>query len=276
MGGPLQPRKVDSDICYVWCAEAIQLSTRHPFRNTMIVCIFCFPYFHLPESSWFDWQLADDSYWPFLWLMAYGLICPPIFFSTMVAACYCAYYGEPWLPRLLSATQWKGVFKTLLVYAMIILIVVSLGSLLFFSLLIWLAEPVQSGDSSANLAQLRPDMLTFYAGEKLWWSLAVYLVFGAITWFIAALMCLAKCPLIIGIKLAYDTLCKNRFIFWLPIILALIMTPLCWLSGIFVIPIAVLLGTLMYVSFRDIFMGRQRSFPVTSRKQAYIMANEQS
>jgi hypothetical protein len=273
-----QPRKVGRDAWLEWCVEAIHLSTRHPFRNTLVAIAFCLPYLVLPASALTDsdislWGLNGN--WLYILYLVYNLLCPPLLFSIMIAAGYCSDYSEPFLPRLMSAVYLRGIMKTAVFYSLIILMVLLLGSLIFIALLIAdFSYPASPEHSTQTMEVLKPAFLSFRAGEKLWWSLAIYLFFGAATWFIAPLMCLANCPFATGIKLAYQTLIKNPFMFWLPLLVVITMSPLCWLSGIFAIPVVILVSMLIYVSFRDIFMARRRSFPVTSRKQAEQLAGQ--
>lgn len=266
MKEPFQPRKVGSDAWLSWCSEAVNLSIRQPIRNTIIAIMFCLPYLILPGA---------ETKLTFILLIIYSLLCPPVLFSVMVVASYCSDYSEPLISRLLSRTHLLGTLKTIAFYGLIILSTLFLGSLIFIILLPFNITFSSSQTATGHTAiLLKPDFLTFHPGEKLWWSLSAYLFFGAATWFFAPLMCIANCPFITGIKLAFQTLIMNRFMFWLPLILIISLTPLCWLSGIFALPAAILIGMLVYASFRDIFMSRSHSFPVRSAAQAVDLANQ--
>lgn len=261
-----QPRKVSKDAWLTWCSEAISLSIRNPIRNTIIAIMFCLPFFVLPGA---------DNTLKFALFLLYCLVCPPVLFSVMVVASYCSDYGESTLPRLLTMAHLLGMLKTSAFYGLIILLTLLLGTLIYITLL-----PLNISYSSSQVSDgqvvsaLKPAFLSFQSGEKLWWSLFAYLFFGAVTWFFAPLMCIAQCPFFIGVKLAYQTLIKNPFMFWLPLVMIIAITPLCWFSGIFAIPAAVLIGMLIYTSFRDVFMGRRQSYPVRSRHQATAPATQ--
>ncbi len=261
-----EPRRVPPSSSLAWCQEAVLLSARHFIRNTLLLLAFCAPYLLLSKEL---------SNWHYLIYLLYNLICPPTLFALLVHSAHCSDYSTQFAPSLLSRQFLVGLGKTILFYILVLLGVILLACLLYLILIpLELAEIDDVSAGASHVKKLiQPDFLAFFPGERLAWGLGIYLFFGAITWFIAPLMTLLNCPFDIGVKLAFRALVLNRFLFWLPLGVLILLMLLTQVSGVLAIPAGVWIGMLVYVSFRDIFLGRRKSFPVPKQTASDLVVS---
>ena len=252
------PRKVDRKAYKRWFDDAVHLSSRQLFRSTIIAVLFCLPYIALLD------QPSPES---FLIYLLYCWLCPPCVLTLLVSSSYCADLNERFLTRTMNTQLLLGFIRTGFCYLLVILAVLLISIPIYYFLQAFntLEPTTTAGNELASSPDQAKDLLGFLVftpGESLGISVSLYIFFGALTWFLAPLMYLADCPFKIGIRMALKALELNPFVLWLSLAATLILNLLNVISGILAIPAVVILGAMMYASFREVFWGRKKSFPV--------------
>ncbi|HLU62303.1 MAG TPA: hypothetical protein VKZ99_08135 [Gammaproteobacteria bacterium] len=247
-----RPQRVPASSVWLWLREAFALCRRQPL--------------------WFlgigaAWSAVSLLPLPFSLLMLLGLGLP------LAAGCVVAHAADSSrspmdMLRSVSASTWRdlliaGALPWLAVGGLILAVSV-------------LTQPLElmAGVDNGPLFTL-PEFLRgqWQPLRDLSLALVTWLVaVGIVGWFVVPLMTLAGLPLLQAYGQAIQAISMNGFVVGLVFAIAVICAPVFMLlSPLFAVPLLAMLSSLMYVSFRHIWLGQGRNTPEVAKATVRVL-----
>ena len=243
MSGTFEPRAVDKSSSLRWIKEGVELSTRAFVRNAMVALLFMLPYFLVKDVS----GLLKYMVW---------IIYPFVAIPSIVAYFFMSAESVDRGKKLILVGNMKllkGIYKLAFVYGLIISTLALL--LIFVVSIIGMNNIIE--DSSSFDAMGVESFLRFEPGEKIANALFLFLGFGLFTWFMPGIYCSEGIGLRHGFGLAKKALVLNSFMYGFTALLSIFMLIIAQgVSGILMIPLLSILGSVMYVSYIDVFLAK--------------------
>ncbi len=220
-----KPQTVEPKDIPVWFRESLDLTVRHPLLSVCSTALIIF-LFAAPT-----------------WLSGFLFASTPILFGI---GCVIAAAGDDGKSPL--AELWH---KPLKVWGRLFMLGAYPYLLAIFGAALTTLLPIASS-SGLPPEQVSP---SFSAGVVMLFALYVWLAAGPFIWFFVPLIANAEMPLGMAAAQAGEAFMLNRFVILLSLALG-VVSQLAIILPILVFPFVALVTSLMYVSYRHIWMGR--------------------
>ncbi len=234
-----KPQQVSPSDSLSWAQEALELTVRHAILNVSVIGI------------------AIYLFAAQIWLSGFIFASIPVLFGIVCVIAQAADEGESPLQNLRSKNLrvWGRLFMLGLYPYLLAVFGMALMSLLPL-------EPHASAQPSAYNG-------TFSSGVIMLFAIYAWLVAGPFIWLAAPLLSVAELPMDIAYNQANQAFKLNRFILLLPLVLG-VFAHLAFLLPVLVFPLIALTGSMMYASYRHIWLGRGMNHPVRNKVSSPI------
>jgi len=228
-----KPQTVEPKEIFGWLKESLDLTVRHPLISICFTALIIF-LFAAPT-----------------WLSGFLFASTPILFGI---GCVIAAAGDEGDQPL--TVLWK---KPIAVWGRLFMLGAYPYVLAIIGFALTSALPIGTS-AGAEPAQISS---TFSAGVVMLFALYVWLAAGPFIWFFVPLIVIAEMPLTEAASQAGQAFILNRFVLLLSLALG-VLSQFAIILPVLVFPFVALVTSLMYVSYRHIWMGRGLNHPVAN------------
>lgn len=236
-----KPQAVEPKDIPIWFRESLDLTVRHPLisicTTALIIFLFAAP----------------------TWLSGFLFATTPILFGI---GCVIAAAGDDGKSPL--GQLWS---KPLKVWGRLFMLGAYPYLLAIFGAAITTIIPMATS-GAVTPEQVSP---SFSAGVVMLFALYVWLAAGPFIWFFVPLIANAEMPLDMAAAQAGEAFMLNRFVILLSLALG-VLSQFAIVMPVLVFPFVALVTSLMYVSYRHIWMGRGLNNRAASKSQLMVPA----
>ncbi len=236
-----EPQQVSPQDSLLWGKEALELTVRHAIIHVMVIGV------------------AIYIFAAQIWLSGFLFASIPVLFGLVCVIAEAADEGVSPLSKLRAKNirVWGRLFMLGLYPYLLAIFGMVLISLL--------PIPTHSGVETTTYNG------SFSSGVIMLFAIYAWLVAGPFIWLAAPLLAVAELPMGVAYNQANQAFKLNRFVLVIPLVLGVI-AHLAFLLPVLVFPLIAITGSMMYASYRHIWLGRGMNHPARKKVTSPIGA----
>lgn len=236
-----EPQQVSPRDSLLWGKEALELTVRHALVHVIVI------------------GAAIYLFAAQLWLSGFLFASIPVLFGLVCVIAEAADEGESPISKLRS--------KNIRVWGRLFMLGLYPYLLAIFGMALLSILPVQAQSEVQATAYNG----SFSSGVIMLFAIYAWLVAGPFIWLAAPLLAVAELPMGVAYNQANQAFKLNGFVLAIPLALGVI-AHLGFLLPVLVFPLIAITGSMMYASYRHIWLGRGMNHPVTKKVSSPIGA----